>query len=453
MGFTASDLADWWDKTAEEHWDKQDDYVIQMHNLGNAHPVIVFAAWFGDRIGTAPGRVPTAIAGGLADVLRLGHDMSFESPGAAAKGIALNLFRVLSILQPLAGGIKRELRHRGLLALTKLEEITNGPGGPCQYTAFNNIVSFLRGRPTQHFADVDDIIAVGGTKNDGMFIKDLLEHPSIVKVIGGNAITWRPVAGMNTIDDVINAARNTHNPIRFDIEWADDALNYKSHALVAIKDLKGNVRIIDYAAGTPGRMGFKSWAELVAARKGSWGKGIEAANLRTDPGTPVGEFTSRIMQVLHFADGKFTFAIPVGIGIKWTRDGLNQSFNQAAPSIMQTALDFFEQKYKDKAPPRPEDLYPAPVRPPETVSVMGVHTIEGPGIQKKDWLSSIAGKYYGDVLLWPVLWDFNKGPDFTNPNKMYVGQRIKIPFIHEMPADEKKRYKQRGYNWQGESWK
>lgn len=101
----------------------------------------------------------------------------------------------------------------------------------------------------------------------------------------------------------------------------------------------------------------------------------------------------------------------------------------------------------------PESLYPPPMHPPDTVSVMGVHTISGPVIQKKDWLSSIAGHWYGDLLLWPALWDFNKGPDFTNPNKMYVGQRIKIPFIDKKSPDEIKRYRQRGYNWQGESWK
>lgn len=107
-----------------------------------------------------------------------------------------------------------------------------------------------------------------------------------------------------------------------------------------------------------------------------------------------------------------------------------------------------QQKFREHiAAKSPDELYAKPVRPPEMVSVMGVHTIEGPEIQKKDWLSSIAGNWYGDLLLWPILFDFNKDPDFTNPNKMYVGQRVKIPFINELTPAQIKAYRQRGYNW------
>lgn len=94
-----------------------------------------------------------------------------------------------------------------------------------------------------------------------------------------------------------------------------------------------------------------------------------------------------------------------------------------------------------------ESLYPPPTQPPEMVSLMGTHTVEGPRIEKRDWLSSIAGEYYGDVLLWPILFDFNKGPDFTNQNKMYVGQRVKVPFIDDKTPEEIAEYRKRGLNW------
>ena len=136
------------------------------------------------------------------------------------------------------------------------------------------------------------------------------------------------------------------------------------------------------------------------------------------------------------------------LGAVAVRAGMILAFNpEVSPAVVNKAFQDFVTARS------PQALYPPPVQPPTTVSVMGVHTIEGPGIQKRDWLSSIAGRWYGDVLLWPALWDFNKGPDFTNPNKMYVGQRIKIPFLNDKPAGEIKALRHRGYNWKGESWK
>ena len=447
MKYTWSDLADWWDATADEYWNEQDDFVIQANNLGDAHPVFVFAAWYNNYINSVPRRVPLAVAGGLADVLRLGNDLELDSVGGFLKGVALNVLRVLTVVQPLASGMKNEIRHQGMLAIAKVAEIKGSPLGPCQYTAFNNIASFLKGRTLQYFADLDDIVSVGGTADKGIFIKQLLEHPNVAKFVGSNGIQWREIPALKTIDDVINAAKNTENPIRFEIEWADDALNYNSHALVALKDLKGRIRIIDYAEGTPDRMGFFSWDDLVTARRSMWGKGLEAANLRTDIGTLPQEFTSQFIKVLHFAEDKFAFALPLAIGIKWIKGGANQNADQAAPSVIDSATQFFERKYGAGGFPSPESLYPPPVQQPYPESVMGVHTVEGPGIKYEDWLSNIAKKWYGDMLLWPILFDYNKGPDFMNPNKMYVGQRVKIPFILDKTTDELKAYRKRGYDW------
>ena len=51
------------------------------------------------------------------------------------------------------------------------------------------------------------------------------------------------------------------------------------------------------------------------------------------------------------------------------------------------------------------------------------------------------------MLLWRILFDFNKGPDFTNQNKMYVGQRVKVPFIDKKTPAEIAVYRKRGLNW------
>ena len=121
--YTASDLADWFDDTADEYWRQQDEWLINAYNLGDAHPVFFFADWFGNYVNTAPQRIAMATAGGLADVLRLGNDLTFDSVGGFAKGVLLNVVRVLTVVQPEAASLKNEFRHRGLLALMELKNI------------------------------------------------------------------------------------------------------------------------------------------------------------------------------------------------------------------------------------------------------------------------------------------------------------------------------------------
>jgi len=63
-------------------------------------------------MGTAPNRGALAIAGGFADVLRLGNELTFDSAGGFAKGVALNVLRVLSVAQPLTAHPKNEFRYK-----------------------------------------------------------------------------------------------------------------------------------------------------------------------------------------------------------------------------------------------------------------------------------------------------------------------------------------------------
>lgn len=49
------------------------------------------------------------------------------------------------------------------------------------------------------------------------------------------------------------------------------------------------------------------------------------------------------------------------------------------------------------------------------------HTVE-----KGDWLSKIAQKYYGDPQKFPVIFEANK-PMLSHPDKIYPGQVLRIP--------------------------
>ncbi len=85
---------------------------------------------------------------------------------------------------------------------------------------------------------------------------------------------------------------------------------------------------------------------------------------------------------------------------------------------------------------------PFPTAPERPV----IHTV-GAVITKADWLSSLAGKHYGDVLLWPIIFDRNKDVIFTNPNVMRPGQKIVIPPLPAMSAQQREQVKARGRDW------
>jgi hypothetical protein len=78
--------------------------------------------------------------------------------------------------------------------------------------------------------------------------------------------------------------------------------------------------------------------------------------------------------------------------------------------------------------------------------LLGTHTV-GSQIREQDWLSNIAKKWYGDMLLWPVLFDFNQSAVFSNPNHMKPGQAIMVPSISDLTPDQRRIYRQRGLNW------
>ncbi|MBI4902324.1 MAG: LysM peptidoglycan-binding domain-containing protein [Acidobacteria bacterium] len=67
-------------------------------------------------------------------------------------------------------------------------------------------------------------------------------------------------------------------------------------------------------------------------------------------------------------------------------------------------------------------------------------------VVKGDSLSLISGRFYGDVLLWPVIWDRNKAVVGNNPNLIYPGQRLTIPSISAYNQSQLSSIRQRGRN-------
>ncbi|MEO7674939.1 MAG: hypothetical protein ABIU09_12785 [Pyrinomonadaceae bacterium] len=409
----AADFADWYDGEARQF--KEEVLTDFVHNNPGFFGVFV------------AGVVSTQFEVGsvfFVDIARLGTGAAEGS----AKGIFQDVLRALSVIP--AGKIPtvaKPILARIVRILTNLFRWRKVEGGLCIPIS---IAQALQHTGQKLVVSLDEILTAMGKKLDDVF-KDGATQKELIKALTEmkavfSEIPMNPFADWNAIKAV---AEGTEGVVIIRLELFDTVGKFLAgHKIVVSKTLQGTQIIDRYGV-------FKNLDDLSRHYGGIFK--IDTAESMVIIKNWV--FDPALARRLNIFGPLGAMVVRVG-----TAFGFNPY--KDAKEIKAKFRDYI-------AALPPESLYPPPTRPPETVSVMGVHTIDGPGIQKKDWLSSIAGQWYGDLLLWPALWDFNKGPEFTNPNKMYVGQRIKIPFLDKKSSDEIMRYKQRGYNWQGESWK
>ncbi len=88
-----------------------------------------------------------------------------------------------------------------------------------------------------------------------------------------------------------------------------------------------------------------------------------------------------------------------------------------------------------------------PLKPPYWYTVKA-------GLPKEDWPSSRAGADYGDVLLWPLIFEATReqerqsgGVKWANQNKLHTGQRIFVPDISGYPQAKISAARTRGKDW------
>ena len=404
--YTASDLADWFDEQDDKYWQDHDDWLMQSQRLSQAEPVFVFAAWFNDRLGTLPDRTMHSLTSGVIDVLRLGNDLDFSSGWGITKGAFLNLTRLATIIEPASEAVGIGGRYAGILATSKLKYIDEAKG-PCAYVGMNNVLSYCRGKVVQLFGTVEDIVAVRG-ENRGIRPDKLLEDPKVQAALEKFGITFKKLGGMNSIKDVLSAARSADGPIQFGIQWLKDG-EPAAHRLTAVKDAWGVVRLLDYVEEGDGVFkGFASLEEMMKARPG-WGPGFAKATLIKE--NPVYAFSSRHLKFLTFADGTSSFGIPVAMGMKWLRGATP---DDKASDMVRSLWRFIKLRKPATTPPPPAPTVPPQI--PETVtSVPSVpdHTGRGLGISplppeashapRIDWLTGVQyrlkflGYYKGSV--------------------------------------------------------
>lgn len=450
----ASDLADWLEEHSDAVGDRIDDFILALIGEGKAKPVLAFAWW----AETLPIRVQHAGVKGLFDVLRFGCDLDFESPLGVVKGVAINLLRAASVIVPSGGSATNSarigMRQVGMLAAETIEPIKH-IAGPCQYQAINLILSHLKGAPVRLFATVEDIISTGG-KIDGISTRDLLKLKRITDTLKAMKISFREIPGLNEIDDVMRHAQRSEGPVHFVIQWADDNLKMHYHAMVAVKNKAGQVRLIEYFGGKSGSGagGFASWDEFVRIRSAggspNW-RNVGAARL--EDGNPVIQYASEHLRVLEMVDGALQLGVPLAMGIRF---GVGPFVTQL-DKIVAAFKDFISRREGDNAPDLPDlgtnptevtkEIF-APEKPPFWYTVSA-------GIPERDWPSSRAGRHYQDVLLWPLILEATQLEEkkttgkiqWRDQNKLFPGQQIFVPDISGLSRQKITAARIRGKDW------
>lgn len=68
-------------------------------------------------------------------------------------------------------------------------------------------------------------------------------------------------------------------------------------------------------------------------------------------------------------------------------------------------------------------------------------------VKSGDSLSLISGKYWSDVLLWPILYDANRNVVGPDPNKIVPNQKLSVPNIKNYSSQQLSDARSRGRNW------
>ena len=64
-----------------------------------------------------------------------------------------------------------------------------------------------------------------------------------------------------------------------------------------------------------------------------------------------------------------------------------------------------------------------------------------------DSLSLISGRFWGDVLLWPILYKANRQTVGSNPNLISIGMKLSVPSIQSYSSQQLDQARAEGRNW------
>jgi len=292
--------------------------------------------------------------------------------------------RFLSVVGPLAGGARTVLSRVVALSDANLPNCT-----------WMSAVKALRETGTRHFAIVDDLAKAAGlsgrAETGGAFVHELV---GVLQKLGARVRLVRPPA---TLQDVIDAARaNPDGAVMFSIKWGSNA-----HTLLAKYHPLQGVMLADRS----GRI-VRSFAELSSF----YGRAVKDA---VPFGTMAVVEAARLVKALN----------------------VSSLLSQLALEVVAVLTPGAKQALSSSAQPSPKPI--AGDR-----KTIGTHTVAA-----GDWLSKLAIRYYKDMLLWPLIYDYNVnliGPDY---NRLMPGTVLQIPDPSSYSAADLTQARDRARHW------
>ncbi len=434
--YIAADLADW----LENELKKEDDRRYGNQEMArkkdieafvDAHPDYFAVAVVWDLADTVNNGVTSVFngraigkfsTGFVVDILRLGTGAGEGS----AWGIFEDVLRVASIVPwgRVAEFVSTQAFRVAGPMVTRLRQVSWGAirGETCVPIS---IAQALEHTGTKLFVTLEDVARAMG-KDLSLISKEGASNPEIRAALKEFKAIFDeiPPGEINSFLDVASLARNTKGVLLVSLETTVAGVP-RYHQVMVTNTAKG-FKIFD-------RKGiFNSFEELARHYPGIGPRGFALHEY-----SPVFLIKNWAMDAALVS--KLNFLGPFGMVVV---KGVEMVLGFNPQTGAEKAKEDFA-KFAANGQPQPTTpSEPMPQRP-----LKHTHRVVGPVVQKRDWLSSIAQQWYGDVLLWPILFDYNRDASFTNPNKIVVGQIIKVPDISDQTPQQRNEYRQRGRNW------
>lgn len=441
--YIAADLADW----LEQEMQKSDDLIYgnqekarkkDIEAFVDAHPNFFAAAVVWDLADDVNNAV-TSLSNGRAmrnfgtsfiiDIGRLGTGFGEGTAG----GIFQDVLRVIGIVPwgKVSGLVApRLLSFAGPMASRAKQfywgAIRGKQCGPI------SVGKALEQTGTKLFITLDDVAAAmkrdlstfKGLKGVGTTIDETRQALVQLKA-AFNELKDVSKAGIQNWDDIMSLARNTDGVLLVTVKRTVDGV-HKAHQFMVSNTGKG-VKIFDRAGV------FNSLDDLSR----HYGAANPSQYYKINVNNPIFQVKNWAMDEALIS--RLNAAGPLGmVVVKGVEMIIGFNPNVGSEKVEEKFRDFMSTRQPDPA---------MPVQPVAQLPLKHIHKVVGPRVERRDWLSSIAEKWYGDMLLWPILFDYNRDGAFTNPNKIVVGQTIKIPDIAAKTPAQLNEYRTRGRNW------
>jgi len=316
MGFSFSDVADWWSDQDKQTEKILDDWVMRSTSDGEiALKVVPQAAY----------KLASFVGSGFVDALRLGKGLAEYQATGSKWALFEDATRLLVFAGPAAKALSAGKTIAGVGAAAGIAEVA-GAEGPCSFVAMQNVLSFISGKAAKMFTSLDDILKATGGINRGMWVEELLKYSPVIQRMRSLGIFAKPLGYASTIEEVVAAAKNAKGPVLFSVEWVSEIksitpniheIKEAGHTFMAYKDWLGRIRFMDYANGPVGKA-FATIGEA-ATRGGTW-KNVGNFRIMNRAAEQMGQmfaFEGAGITVVETLEGIAHLAIPSRLAAVW----------------------------------------------------------------------------------------------------------------------------------------